>query len=252
MKMNDNVLTGFGTLIALTASLVALVVVFAILRLLVRLTAGAVSQTLRAVSRLLFDVVTDIRLLTSMAVIFCLIADRRDDREWVLIAMVVSNAAFFMSLCYIGIFLLAGSWLNSLRDSSGNAVRFSPPAEAFLQQLRLNVAFLGLFLLALTFSCSCYSSHLAATRTRIMPQQFDAPAGQANFAGFFTFTAHMMVDSLPDWMDTWKPRQISDIRIADTARPMQLCATVFRLACWASLAALFSGLFFPRRSLPGI
>lgn len=242
--MNENVLLGFGAIVALVAGFGALLIMFAILRVALRATSCAIGQTIRALWKLVSSMASDIRFLNMLAVIFCMIAERRNGAHWPLIALIVSLSAFVTANLHIAIFLLSSGILSWLR---GQQVRFSETAEHFIHQVRLNIGFLGLIYLSLGFCSLCYSYHMASTRTNLFDQQFDLGGGVGEYETFFSYTAQAMVDSVPVPLAQQLAGRLSAVRVPDSAFLLWAVILFFRLAFWGAMAALLSALFLPRR-----
>lgn len=242
--MNENALLTFGAIVALVAGFGALLILLAILRVALRATSCAIGQTIRAVWKLVSSMASDIRFLNMLAVIFCMIAERREGANWPLIALIVSLSAFVTANLHIAIFLLSSGILNWLR---GQQVRFSDAAERFIHEVRLNIGFLGLIYLSLGFCSLCYSYHMASERTHLFPQQFDLSGGQGSYETFFSYTAQSMIDSIPAPPFQQMAGRFSTVRIPDSAALLWGVILFFRIAFWGALAALLSALFLPRR-----
>ncbi len=243
MKLEE-MLLAFGGVIAAVAGLGAVLILLAILRVALRLTSNAVSQTIRALWQLLFQMATDIRFLNMLAVIFCMLAERRQGTYWPGIALIVSLSAFVTATLHTAIFLLSGGILNWLK---GHRVQLSASAERFIQQIRLNIGFLGLIYLSLGFCSLCYSWHMLSTQAPIPAQQFIIPGAPANYGTFFAYTAQAMADSIPAPVAQHFGWKFSDVTVPAGAGLLWSVILFFRFAFWGALLALLSALFFPRR-----
>jgi len=241
---NENVLSGLGGVIAAAAGLGALLIVLALLRVALRVTSHAVGQTVRALWQLLFGMVADIRFLNMLAIIFCLLAEQRAGSYWPGLAFIVSLSAFVTAALYIGFFLVTSSGLARSPAASG---RLGVAIQNMVHQQRLNIGFLGLIYLSLSFCSLSFSYHLLSHRTSVFAHQFVVPDGAGDYGAFFSYTAQAMADSVPEPIAEHFDWRFSTIDVPRQSTLMWGVVLFFRCCFWGALGALLSALFRPRR-----
>ena len=238
--MSEQILKGLGMVLAGAAALGILLLLLILLRLAIRLTTNAVSQTFKALWHLLFGMATDVRFLNMLALIFCMVAERRVGTYWPTIAVVVSAAAFLTAAFFTGVFLLLSSGRNVLQTK--NAM-----LAGLFHQLRLNVGFLGLIYLSLSFCCLTYSWHQLSRWEPALQGHFQIPGDTASFETFFHFTAQEMLNSVPGPLAEHFDGQISAVTVSPPAVIVRYVCLFFRCAFWGAFGSLLSALFLPSR-----
>jgi len=241
--MNENTLTILGYVIAVVAALPTLWIVFQLLKVVAGLTWHAVSQTVRALWRLLFGMVFDIRFLNMLAVIFCLLAERRASSHWPWMAFTVSISAFVIAAMYIGLFLVTNS---GLARSPAASSRLGVAIHNVVHQFRLNIGFLGLIYLSISFSSLGFSYHLLSISTELFAHKFIILEGQGSYGDFFSFTAGAMVDSVPSAIKEHFQWRISSIQAPPESTLIWGVVWFFRICFCGALWALFCALLRPR------
>ncbi|MFM7168592.1 MAG: hypothetical protein ACKO3T_25395 [Planctomycetaceae bacterium] len=238
--MSEQMLKMVGTVLAGAAALGVLLLLLMVFRLAFRLTTNAVSQTIKALWQLVFGMATDVRFLNMLALIFCMVAERREGAFWPTIAAVVSAAAFLTAAFFTGVFLLLSSGRNLMRTDN-------TMLAALLHQLRLNVGFLGVIYLSLSFCCLTYSWHQLAHWEPALQGHFEIPGETASFETFFHFTAQEMLNSVPGPLAEHFNGQISEVTVPQHAVAVRYVCLFFRCAFWGAFASLLSALFLPGR-----
>lgn len=238
--MNEQMLKILGMILASAAAMGVLILLLIVLRLAIRMTTNAVSQTFKALWHLVFGMATDVRFLNMLAVIFCMISERRDGSFWPTIATVVSAAAFLTAAFFTGVFLVLSSGRNVLHTEN-------TMLSGWFHQLRLNVGFLGVIYLSLSFCCLMYSWHQLSMSQPTLQASFQIPADTTGFETFFHFTAQEMLNSVPGPLAEHLNGRISTVTVASTAVEVRYVCLFFRCAFWGAFGSLLSALFLPGR-----
>lgn len=238
--MSEQILKVLGMVLAGAAALGVMLLLVVVFRLAIRMTTNAVSQTFKALWQLVFGMATDVRFLNMLALIFCLIAERRDDSFWPTIACVVSAAAFLTAAFFTGVFLLLSSGRNVMRTDN-------TMLAGWLHQLRLNVGFLGVIYLSLSFCCLTYSWYQLSRWEPALQGHFEIPEATAGFETFFHFTAQEMLNSVPGPLAEHFDGQISAVVVSQHAVAVRYFCLFFRCAFWGAFGSLLSALFLPGR-----
>lgn len=267
--MDEKLLSGIGFLVAGIAAIILFLVLLAILKFLVKFTTATVTILIRAVVRLLFSTLLDLRFTCMLSVIFCMIAERSPAGNWPALALTVSASAFVLTVFNIGYFLITSYFVRKVQDA-GNAVVDDESARRSIDDwalaLQLNVGFLGLIFLALSFSSLGYSYYLACNAFELPEYQWVLPDGaetppqvvtgqnppvaaplQASYSVFFKHTGQIFHRNLPELIRTQLPPQPVLLQPSGKAVGMRVVELVFGYAVWGALLALFSALLLPRR-----
>jgi hypothetical protein len=172
--MHHDTLQAVGFLVAGALALVAIFLAFVIVRFVLRFTTDAVGQVIRAMSRLLFTTVSDLRFACMLSVVFCLVAERHTQGHMPKIALTVSASAFVLTVGYIAWFLLQSVFLRRVQSASERVedVRLRKALSDWVLQVQLNVGFLGLIYLCLAFSSLCYSYYMACEQFKMPEYQW--------------------------------------------------------------------------------
>ncbi len=238
--MSEQMLKVLGMVLAGAAALGVLLLLLVVLRLAIRLTTNAVSQTVRALWHLVFGMATDVRFLNMLALIFCMIAERREGTFWPTIATVVSAAAFLTAAFFTGVFLVLSSGRNVLQTEN-------PMLSGWFHQLRLNVGFLGVIYLSLSFCCLMYSWQQLSLSEPRLQGCFQDVEDNASFETFFHFTAQEMVNSVPGPLAEHFAGKISTVKVSPESVEVRYVCLFFRCAFWGAFGSLLSALLLPGR-----
>jgi hypothetical protein len=172
--MHHDTLQAVGFLVAGALALVAMFLAFVIVRFVLRFTTDAVGQVIRAMSRLVFTTVSDLRFACMLSVVFCLVAERHMHGHTPKIALTVSASAFVLTVGYIAWFLLQSVFLRRVQTASEGVadLRLRKALNDWALQVQLNVGFLGLIYLCIAFSSLCYSYYMACEQIEMPEYQW--------------------------------------------------------------------------------
>ena len=267
--MDEKLLSGIGFLVAGIAAIIVFLVLLAILKFVVKFTTSTVTILIKAIVRLLFSTLLDLRFTGMLSVIFCMIAEREPAGNWPALALTVSASAFVLTVFNIGYFLITSYFVRKVQDA-GNAVVAEESARRSIDDwalaVQLNVGFLGLIFLALSFSSLGYSYYLACNALELPEYQWvrpddgdtappvltedtppDSEPLQAGYSVFFKHTGQIFHRNLPELIRSQLAPQPVLLQPSRKAVGMRVVELIFGYAVWGALLALFSALLLPRR-----
>ncbi len=190
----ENFLWSIAIFLTIVAGLIGIIVLFRLLSSVVSTVLSVVGFVIGSFFQLIISTVVDIRFLSLVATIFLVMANY-ERGNWLWLSFILASSLFVISASYIVIFLL-NIFDIKLFSNLGSNERDKAFWSSIAHSIFLNIGFLGIFYIVLSFSLVSYSYFLLSTFNHDLPWVFIGPAG-VSYHDFVSYTGQTALEAIP-------------------------------------------------------
>lgn len=241
----ETFLWSLAILLAIGAGLIGILVLFRILSSTLSASFTVVGYIIKSFVQLIFSTLVDIRILALIAIIFTMMANY-ERGKWLWPSFAMASSLFVIAASYVIIFFLdaVDRGLFVRADSESRDGEFW---AALKHLIFLNIGFLGIFYIILSFSLVSYSYFLLSTYDHELPWVFAGPAC-VSFSDFASYTGQTALEAIPLGAAKKLGISISTIEIRKDAYTFNAFVLIFQILLYSAVLSFIAAILKLRRT----